>query len=797
MAGKPRKRGVEQPTRPAYDLARLAKRPFKAGSALLLVAGIALASYLLYGHWPIQGAGQAPPPTTSVEPLRHVGAQLCSTCHREQARSWQNSHHALAMQPAGERSVLGDFANARFTYAGIISEFFKREGRFFIRTDGADGRLGEYEIRYTLGVDPLQQYLIELPGGRLQALGVAWDARPKQAGGQRWYHLYPGQHIKAGDPLHWTGRDQNWNFMCAGCHTTGLRKNYDLATDTFATSWSEINVACETCHGPGSAHVAWARQPRVAGDATKGLVTRLGRDRGGAWTFASGKAIARWRGDDSPRSEAEVCFGCHAQRRQLVEPAEPGRLFLDNYAPTLIEPNAYHADGQILGEVFEYGSFLQSKMYRAGVTCSDCHEPHGLKLRAAGNALCAKCHLPGVFDRPQHHHHDAGSAAAQCVSCHMPSRTYMGVDQRRDHSFRVPRPDLTLANGMPNACTDCHANRPATWAAKAIARWYGPQQRRLERHFGAAIDAAWGRRESASQLLDRLARDTDVPGFARATAYALLPRSTSSLAAIRSGLADSDALVRAAAVRALAPFSPEQRAQLGAPLLGDAVRAVRIAAAHVLADVPTHLLSSDHLPGREQAIREIIASENAVAERPESHLNLAELYARQGRAADAEGELKTALRLDPRFVPAMINLADLYRAMQRDEEGDPLLEEAMRLAPKLAQPPFARGLQRVRQGRREEALTLLAKAARLQPEVTRFSYVYAIALHETGETARAVAVLQKAHDRVPADPDILVALIRFERERGRMQVAREYAEKLVRLDPGNIAALQLRQELQR
>ena len=145
----------------------------------------------------------------------YVGAATCAGCHEDEHNLWQGSHHDLAMQPATAETVLGDFSGATFEYFGTTSTFLRKNDTFHVRTDGPDGELTEYPIAYTFGLDPLQQYLIEMPGGRLQALSILWDSRAKAEGGQRWYHLYPDEPIRAGDELHWAGLNQNWNFMCA------------------------------------------------------------------------------------------------------------------------------------------------------------------------------------------------------------------------------------------------------------------------------------------------------------------------------------------------------------------------------------------------------------------------------------------------------------------------------------------------------------------------------------------------------------------------------------------------------
>ena len=383
------------------------------------------------------------------------------------------------MADATEQNVLGNFSGARFAYAGTTTEFFRRDGKFFARTDGPDGKVADFEVKYTFGVQPLQQYLVELSGGRLQALSIAWDSRPKSQNGQRWFHLYPNERITHDDELHWTRPSQNWNFTCADCHSTGLRKNYDRDNDRFQTHFAEISVGCEACHGPGSRHITWASAPRgdraALRDSTKGLTARLDERRGVAWNVSATSGNATRSHPRVSDREIETCAQCHSRRSQIADGYEAGKPFLDYYRPALLTRPLYHADGQQRDEVYDWGSFLQSKMFARGVTCSDCHNPHSGKLRADGNATCASCHLPAKYDTPAHTHHESTSAGATCIGCHMPTTTYMVIDPRHDHSLRIPRPDLSVTLGTPNACTSCHTQRDARWAAAQVTAWYGPR----------------------------------------------------------------------------------------------------------------------------------------------------------------------------------------------------------------------------------------------------------------------------------------------------------------------------------
>ena len=706
------------------------------------------------------------------------------------------------MQVANDSTVLGNFNDAHFAKDGVTSSFFKRDSKFYVRTDGPDGNPQDFDLPYTFGVYPLQQYLVPFPNGRMQSFVVAWDSRSKEHDGQRWFHLYPDQKMTHNDPLHWTGRNQTWNYMCADCHSTNLRKNYDLAKDSYATTWSEIDVSCESCHGPGSNHVAWAQSHKKgsykSSDGPNGLTVDL-KPASGAWSVSDpDKGTMHWKGQARSHNEINTCAPCHSRRHPITSDYQPGQLFLDAYVPSLLEEGVYYPDGQILEEDYEWGSFIQSKMYHEGVTCSDCHDPHTAKLPPVSlNAVCGKCHSLAKFGSEQHHHHKADSAGALCVNCHMPTKTYMVIDARRDHSFRVPRPDFSVAYGTPNACNQCHKDKSAGWAVDAVSKWYGPN-RRQEAHFVEAIDAGRRGLPNAEKALAALITDSTKPAIARATALSLLPQylTPSSLPAVQAALGDSDALVRSQAVRALEPLSPQERVRLAAPLLADPVLSVRIEAARLLAGTPPDLLQDAQKTALDRAVSELIASEMVSAERPENHMNLALLYVQMGRTNEAESELQTALRLDPNFVPAMVNLADLYRAQQRDDEGQRWLEKAIAVAPNAVEPIYALGLLKIRQKQYPEALSLLAKAASLQPDNARYSYVYAVALNSTGHADGAIAVLQQAHQKHPADRQVLMGLIAFERDKGNLPSAIAYAQQLVQLAPDDPDAKAVLAQLQ-
>lgn len=620
-------------------------------------------------------------PVAAGDP-QFVGSGACQRCHLAEYEDWQDSHHDLAMQVADASSVLGDFDDVALGYFESTTRFLRHGDRYIVRTHDADGEIRDFTVAYTYGVEPLQQYLVELDRGHIQPLPFAWDSRAADAGGQRWYHLYPDEYIGPGDELFWTGRVQNWNFMCAECHSTNVDLNYDVISDTYATTWSEIDVGCEACHGPGSVHIELAEADALpAGSA---LPVDLADQRDVVWRMNVQTGIAeRSRLAMRPPQQPEACGRCHSRRSPIVADYEYGRPLADTHRPSLLHEPLYFSDGQIRDEVYVYGSFLQSRMYQAGVTCSDCHDPHSLSLHTGSDPdlVCAQCHLPTRFASVDHHRHDPDDVG--CVDCHMPSRVYMGVDARRDHRLRIPRPDLSASLGTPNACADCHRDRDVTWLAERATGWWGSLGR----------------------------DDAFVPGIMRATSLASLqpPLRPDDAAAIGRGLRDSDALVRMAALQSATSLSPESQIQLAAPLLDDDVRGVRIEAASTLAALSAYL-PPQYASSFTRAADEFRASQLAIASRPQAH----------GALAEFEGRL-----------------GDLERALMHSDQ-------AVSMAPQDALLRHSRGLLLVRADRDEEALAELREAAELAPEVSRFVYVYAVALDSNGHRSEAIRVVEEA-----------------------------------------------------
>jgi len=706
-----------------------------------------------------------------------AGSLKCKECHQKEYDKWLNSNHDHAMDVANEKTVLGDFNNAAFEAHGVSSRFYKKDGRFFVRTQGPEGKMGDFEVSYTFGWFPLQQYLVPFPGGRLQCLPIAWDVREK-----KWYHLYPKEPLDPKDWLYWTNAAQNWNGMCAECHSTNLKKNYDVKTDTYKTTWSDIDVGCEACHGPGSHHVQWAEMPDMARPKVENV-----------------HLVVKTSGLGS-RKAVELCAPCHSRRASLGDYTHAEAELLDSVLPSLLTQELYFPDGQILDEVYAYGSFTQSKMYHREVRCSDCHDVHGLKLVKEGNALCLQCHRAAEYDSKEHHFHkkkgekgdpikspdgkvlfEVGTGA-ECVQCHMPGRTYMGIHYRLDHSLRIPRPDLSIKIGTPNACNRCHVDKNSQWSVDAITKWYGPGRRP---HYGTVIEAGRKGLPEAKKDLIRLAGDPLYPVIVRATALHLLTAypGEDAVQAFELALMDEEALIRRTAVQSIYLSGQRRQTELIAPLLYDPVAAVRMEAVSTLAGDPSKGLSSDQRKVFQNDLQEYIQSMEYSGDFAFGRYNLGNLYAALNEPQEAIRNYHAALKIDDLFYPAKVNLAMLYNSRGENDKAERLLRDVVAKHPELYDIAYSLGLLLTEMGKPEEALRFLERAAKGLPDRSRLQYNLGLLLQRLKRDSEAESALQKALVLEPANMDYLYALTDFYLKRNRLAEAKKVAEKMVAAHP--------------
>lgn len=603
-----------------------------------------------------------------------IGSAVCADCHTEETAEWQGSHHDLAWTLPTDGHVVGDFSGVDFYHRGVLSRFSTEGDTYFIESDGPDGEITRYPVVGVAGIAPLQQYLLETEPGKIQSFDVVWDDDEKE-----WYHLYPDQELPAGDGLHWTGAYKNWGARCAECHATDYEKNYDPVTKAYASTQAEIGVGCEACHGPGEAHRDWA----LANDTYDPERWANLSEFGFTMDFNAGA-----------ESEIQQCASCHSRREPFGDGNPlPGTPFHDAYRLSNLRQGLYHADGQILEEVYVYGSFLQSKMYAEGVTCTDCHNPHTAELVADGNGVCAQCHspagnprfaslAPGEYDDPSHHFHAPDSEGAQCKNCHMVERTYMGIDERADHSFRVPRPDLSMQTLAPNACTDCHTGETAAWAAKAVEEWY-PDSSHRGAHFSQVLSPArTDPRGQVAGLID-IVEYRAMPGIVRATALEILAQISTPEIATRLApvLSDPDPLVRAAAVPVQRGAPDTERPARLMGLLEDPSRNVRMAAAREFLNMNIVRMPERVSENLNVAMGEWRESLQNKADFPETQLILAGIGLTTRRMDVALSAFGEAVEMDPQLVRGWAMMVRIHAALGDADAALETVDAALQVNP--------------------------------------------------------------------------------------------------------------------
>ncbi|MFT5505909.1 MAG: putative CXXCH cytochrome family protein [Gammaproteobacteria bacterium] len=707
-----------------------------------------------------------------------VGSDQCIQCHQTEHSKWQLSDHHRAMQRPDEKTVLGNFNDITVEFHGIKTRFYRHDNNFMVATVGAGGKPGVFAIDYTFGHYPLQQYLVDIGNGHLQALNVAWDSRPAAAGGQRWYHLQAEETINPEHPFFWTRHFQNANSRCIECHSTNVSKNFSSEAKTYDTTWSEIGVGCESCHGPAANHVSLAK------------ADGLNENNSGFSKQSKPQLSWAFRGNDDTASPSGTinsdylnsCGGCHSRRASFGD-VEPLTAYHDQYRLALLDQGLYFADGQINDEVFVLGSFLQSKMQQQGVTCANCHEPHSGKLVAEGNSLCAQCHNSDRFDSSEHHQHEAETTGAQCVNCHMPESLYMGVDLRRDHSFSIPDPALSQVTDAPNACINCHQDKEHQWAAEAMSGWGVAATRNV----WATINQ--GLEQQDSLMFRNYAQDppTQVKAPIRQATLISKLRAFPSQLAIETAapnLTNPDPLLRRAAVTAIRPMPIQLRWQLLSPLITDPLKVVRLEVANALVDV-LPLLEGKDADRLGKLVEEYRVSLAYFADTPGGQLSIGNLELGLGYNVHAEKAYKRALEIEPHFVPALINLSDLYRANGTDGESIDLLQHALEVAPDSATSNHAYGLFLVRSGKQTEALGYFKAAIDQEDSIPRHVYVYAVALDSLGQTEAAMQVIAQQSKRWPNNIDLVFLQISYMEKTGMTKGIHKYLSILATVAANN------------
>jgi predicted CXXCH cytochrome family protein len=700
---------------------------------------------------------------TVAQPANYVGSETCIDCHAEQVEAWQGSHHDMAMKHADKASVLGDFGDVSVMHQGKENRFYRKGSEYWVNIEGPDGQFHDYKISYTFAFEPLQQYMVEFDDGRVQLIPFAWDSRTKEQGGQRWFHLYPDTTNT--DEFYWTNSGQNWNFMCADCHSTNLQKNYDLENNRYQTTWSEINVGCEACHGPASDHIEIANKLENGDVQSDGVsfdaASHYGFDRDLSqavkeWVYQEGNTTLQPK-DIIHTNQVQTCAQCHSRRTQLNETGDHVKgSFFDKYRLSLISPELYYHDGQIYDEDYVYGSFLQSAMAEKGVTCTNCHDPHTAQLKIAEEAVCSQCHIASEYTPEKHTFHQAGTEASKCTTCHMPETTYMQVDPRRDHSWHVPRPDISQHIDTPNVCTGCHEDKTDQWADAQIGKWFPDSKYRNQQHFAVAFYADAIGHRGAIDALAYSAQDSSLSDIIRASSLERMAGNTgqNTLISLARAVKHDNEMIRLGAVAGSSGYEFTDRWQILEPLLNDSVLSVRTEAAGALVRYWREMnpLQKDLI---KPALSEYIEIQEFNADRGFGRTNLGNVYRDLGQHDKAIKYYQGAIKIEPYFENSYANLADLYRALGDESKAMATLQQGIEAQPKSSVLPYSAGLAALRAKEYPQARSYLKQAAEMAESNAQYWYVYGLSLEQVDVLASSEA-LQRAYG-VSRNPQHLYA----------------------------------------
>ncbi|MES2475594.1 MAG: HEAT repeat domain-containing protein [Verrucomicrobiota bacterium] len=748
--------------------------------ALTLLAGVALNSCDKPAQ-PAKPAAPAAAASTAVIPpedevhAQYAGSKTCVECHAGEFEKWHPSNHGQAERDISPQQDNPFFSPKRTHTEGdkTTDLFVDADGLAKILTEGLDKKRHTYQPVRVIGNDPLRQFLIPAPGGRLQTCDISLDPIKNE-----WFDVYSGDPREPGDWGHWTGQGMNWNAMCATCHNTRLRKNYEPRSNSYRTTMAEMSVSCESCHGPMKKHVEWQKNPpkEAAKDPT---LKKLTRDQ-----------------------ITETCAACHARRAELTGDPVPGESFFDHHSLTLTdETDTFYPDGQVRGENYEYTSFVASKMHHAGVRCMDCHDPHTNKLVSPGNQLCMNCHAGGREDFPtapiispaDHSHHGVDSTGNQCISCHMPVTTYMQRDPRHDHGFTIPDPKLTQEFGVPNACNRCHTDKDAAWAVSAMKNFYGEKPDSPARARALLVARARQGNPAARDGLVALLASEPIAAW-RGSAIHLLRRWVREPAvnsALVKRLSDDSPLVREAAVRALGEAvqnaADASLADAIRPLLDDPIRAVRIAAAWALCE---------SLDLSSKAGRELIHMLDHNADQPTGRMQLGQFAMRRGDSAGAIRQIRKAIEWDPNSPPFHHDLAILLSSAGDMKGATESLRKAIALDAANPEYHFKLALSLNETGDKPGTIAALRETVSLDPSYSRAWYNLGLALSQN-QPQEAIAALRRGEKADPNDPTIPYARATIHAQLGEKADAQAAAVQALQIRRDYPEAMQLLRALSR
>ncbi len=757
-------------------------------TGILAMAALVSGAVLYFQQKPTGGSAKQAPAAHADPPIlppddsthaQYAGSSSCKPCHEKEYAEWEKSNHGLAERNYQKGMDEKAFSPKRTLIHGKDSSetFLDADGVAKILTKGLGNEKRAYPVVRVIGNDPLRQFLVPAPGNRLQTSDVSYDPHKNE-----WFDVYGDEERNPGDWGHWTGQGMNWNSMCAACHNTRLRKNYDPASNSYNTRMAEMSVSCEACHGPMKEHVQWQAKPPVGYDPAK--------------KTPADPTVKHQTKDQM----LDTCGACHARRGEISGDLVPGDSFFDHFSLTVTDgSDTYHPDGQVRDENYEYASFLSSKMHHMGVRCSDCHNPHTGKRLFPDNMLCMRCHVGGgtppatKIDPVTHGRHAGFSDGNDCTDCHMPITNYMQRHPRHDHGFTIPDPLLTKEHGVPNACNRCHTDKDADWAIQHTNEWYGEKMNRSTRTRAFLVaKARRGDPEARAGLIELL--KTEPIAAWKATACHLLERwsmDTEAQKALVSQLADPSPLVREAALRSLVHpcrQNEESARKAVTPLLEDPSRSVRVAAAWALVD---------QLDLKSKAGKELVHMLDLNSDQPTGRMQLSQFAYLRGDSASAIKQIRKAIEWDPNSPPFHHDLAILLSGTGDFQGALKALREAVRLAPEEAEYHYKLSLALNETGDLTGAVSSLEKTVQLDPSNGRAWYNLGLAYNSQNRPQPAIAALAQGEKADPSDPGIPYARATIHARLGQKQQALEAAARALQIQPDHAEAMQLMRSLAR
>lgn len=754
---------------------------------------------------------------TIVLPLRgqsdqgYAGAEACAKCHAGIQHEWAESRHDKMMQPATKQSVEGDFAQGKLVLRGSTYLLQYSNGAYSITESDLTGKAWQHRVQYTLGNRRIQHYLTTLPDGRIVLIPPTWDNIRK-----KWFHDLDIHNPEEapGSPF------QVWNKTCYSCHVSREEKNFDLQRFRYRTTWQDLGINCERCHGPGREHIANAATAANADAraAAKGTIVNFARL-------------------DSARSTM-VCAQCHSFRDIYADGFQAGANYYDFFLPVMeyrlpeSEDPAYWPDGRTRWLSNEALGLWQSECFlKGGATCVTCHSrPHNTdidrnaQLRPDNNTLCARCHTAIAAQISAHSHHTAHSSGSSCVECHMPATVISLQARIRDHSMSVPVPENTIRHSIPNACNLCHKDKDAAWALRQTTAWYGGKSRQNRiRRADAFTQARKGDPAAIPALLEILTDSSGGP-WIRANAAGYLgsfPNDPAAYDAMLHSFSDPEPLVRATAAAAIRPRAAQREAV--APelvtLLTDPVRTVQMSAAIALVAMGVQPFPGEDGARFERAKELYRARAELNSDDAEQQLAAGKFFFLSGDMDGAVAAFRASLKLAP-TLPAQYLLAqsvakkgdfpsarEILKAIPRD---DPQYASAQRLLAEVevqdrghgetpsqnsanqnsadAEARFLEGQVQYQNEYYGAALKDFEQALDLAPQAAwaAKAQVYrAICLEKLARTGEAEAAMQALFVNPAArqDVDLQLAFVELLYETGRAEEAQKRIDEVIAAVP--------------